>query len=243
MTFGPGGTFDPNHRPGENRPGPSQPYPGSVPQAYGAPGPMPNNYLGWAIVTTIFCCLPLGIVAIVKSTSVAKLWAAGDAVGAQRASDSAKTYSIVSAAIGVVVAIASAAALAFGGLAMLDLNSEFQSDAEFAPTSTYSSTATWSAPSSRPTAPSTGFELCVLNAGRAVGLSARYKSQLESAGYIVSESGNLATASIIENTVFYNGPDQEAQAKEIAIAIGAIAVERPATFPRCAGQIVVAVVD
>ncbi|WP_290852377.1 LytR C-terminal domain-containing protein [Gordonia sp. (in: high G+C Gram-positive bacteria)] len=126
---------------------------------------------------------------------------------------------------------------------MLNFNNEFQSDAELAPARTYSSTATWSAPSSGPTAPSTEFAVCVLNAGPVTGLSGRYKSRLEFVGYTVSESGNLSTASLTENTVFYDGPAQEVQAKEIAIAIDGIAVERPATFTRCAGQIVVAVVE
>ena len=82
--------------------GQQQPY-GAAPQ-YGAPagGVEPDNNLVWAILCTVLCCLPLGIVAIVKSTSVSKLWAAGDYAGAQQAADDAKKWSMWGAIIGVV---------------------------------------------------------------------------------------------------------------------------------------------
>ncbi len=54
----------------------------------------PDNNLVWAIVCTILCCWPIGIFAIIKSTSVNKLWAQGDYAGAQKAADDAKKYSI-----------------------------------------------------------------------------------------------------------------------------------------------------
>ena len=38
--------------------------------------PQPNNYLVWAILVTIFCCLPFGIVAIIKANKVNTLYAA-----------------------------------------------------------------------------------------------------------------------------------------------------------------------
>lgn len=57
----------------------------------------------WAILSTVLCCLPLGIVAIVKSTSVSKLWAMGDFAGAQRAADDAKKFAIWGAIASVVV--------------------------------------------------------------------------------------------------------------------------------------------
>jgi hypothetical protein len=47
-------------------------------------------------------CLPLGIVAIIKSTKVKELWAQGDHAGAQKAADDAKKYSIWGAGIGVL---------------------------------------------------------------------------------------------------------------------------------------------
>jgi hypothetical protein len=48
------------------------------------------------------CCLPLGIVAIIKSTKVKELWAQGDHAGAQKAADDAKKFAIWGAGIGVL---------------------------------------------------------------------------------------------------------------------------------------------
>ena len=45
----------------------------------------PDSNLVWAILCTVLCCLPLGIVAIVKATSVEKLWSQGRHYEAQRA--------------------------------------------------------------------------------------------------------------------------------------------------------------
>jgi hypothetical protein len=65
-------------------------------------GNPPDNNLVWAILCTVMCCLPLGIVAIIKSTKVKELWAQGDHAGAQKAADDAKKYSIWGAGIGVL---------------------------------------------------------------------------------------------------------------------------------------------
>jgi len=52
----------------------------------------PDNHLVPAILTTLFCCLPFGIVSIVKSSQVNSKWAAGDYQGAMQASEEAKTW-------------------------------------------------------------------------------------------------------------------------------------------------------
>lgn len=52
----------------------------------------PENYMAWAILTTIFCCLPFGIVGIVKSSSVNAAWRAGFKEEAIRKSISAKIW-------------------------------------------------------------------------------------------------------------------------------------------------------
>lgn len=64
---------------------------------------MPDTYLVWAILCTVLCCLPFGIVSIVKSTQVEKLWLSGDKMGARKASDDAKKWAIIGAVTSVVV--------------------------------------------------------------------------------------------------------------------------------------------
>ncbi len=59
----------------------------------------PDNNLVWAILSTVLCCLPLGIVAIIKSTKVNELWAQGDYEGAKKAAADAKKFAIWGAAI------------------------------------------------------------------------------------------------------------------------------------------------
>lgn len=69
----------------------------------GAPGPKPDNFLVFAIITTVLCCLPLGIVSIIHSTKVDNLWNSGQYVEAKTASNQAKQFAIYAAIAGVVV--------------------------------------------------------------------------------------------------------------------------------------------
>lgn len=76
----------------------------------------PETNLVWAILCTCLCCLPLGIVAILKATSVEKLWGQERYEEAKRASEDAKKYSMwgaIISAIGItlyfIVAIIAAA--------------------------------------------------------------------------------------------------------------------------------------
>lgn len=70
---------------------------------YGGPqGAPPPNNLVWAILATLFCCLPLGIVSIVYAAQVNGKWAAGDVAGAQDSSAKARRFAMISAVIGVV---------------------------------------------------------------------------------------------------------------------------------------------
>ena len=62
----------------------------------------PDNYMVWAILCTILCCLPLGIVSIVYSAKVDGLYTAGDFEGAQEAADNAKKYAKYGAICGVI---------------------------------------------------------------------------------------------------------------------------------------------
>lgn len=73
--------------------------------AYGG-GPMgtpPPNYLVWAILSTLLCCLPLGVASIVYAAQVNSKWTMGDYAGAQDSSQKAKKFAIWSAIAGVVV--------------------------------------------------------------------------------------------------------------------------------------------
>ena len=84
---------------------------------YGVQAVPPPNYLVWAILSTILCFLPLGIVSIVFSAQVNSKWAAGDVAGAQRASDLAKKLTIWTVVVGVIVnVIVLIGIIAFGAL-------------------------------------------------------------------------------------------------------------------------------
>jgi Interferon-induced transmembrane protein len=61
------------------------------------------NYLPQAILTTLFCCLPFGIVAIVYAAQVNTKLQVGDYEGAMQASKSAKTWCWVSFGSGFAV--------------------------------------------------------------------------------------------------------------------------------------------
>jgi len=61
----------------------------------------PSNYLAFAIITTIICCLPFGIVSIIFASQVNSKWAAGDIAGAQSSSRNAKTWAWVSFAVAI----------------------------------------------------------------------------------------------------------------------------------------------
>ena len=69
------------------------------------PGVTVPNYLVFAILATVFCCLPAGIPAIVYAAQVNSKLQAGDVAGAQAASNNAKTWCFVSAGLGVGVVV------------------------------------------------------------------------------------------------------------------------------------------
>jgi TRAP-type mannitol/chloroaromatic compound transport system permease small subunit len=71
----------------------------------GASGP-PDNKLVWSILVTLFCCLPFGIVAIIKSAEVNSKWSSGDVAGAnQAAADAGKwiKWSVIVGILGAVI--------------------------------------------------------------------------------------------------------------------------------------------
>ena len=75
-----------------------QPQPGYGPQQpYGAQPPMPDTYMVWAILATLLCCLPFGIVSIVKASQVSTLYYQGNYAEARAASRAARNWAIASA--------------------------------------------------------------------------------------------------------------------------------------------------
>ncbi|KAK5614871.1 hypothetical protein CRENBAI_010628 [Crenichthys baileyi] len=64
-----------------------------------------SSYLRWSIFSTLCCCLPLGIAAIVYSNQVSYAIATGDTVAAANASRKAKILNIIAAVLGVTVNI------------------------------------------------------------------------------------------------------------------------------------------
>ena len=70
------------------------------PPATGGPTTVPN-YLVPAIIS-IFCCWPLGIVAIIFAAQVNGKVAAGDIAGAVDASKKAKLFSFIAIGLGLV---------------------------------------------------------------------------------------------------------------------------------------------
>jgi hypothetical protein len=66
--------------------------------------PKIENHLVGAILTTLCCCMPFGIVALVFAAQVNSKLAAGDVAGAQAASNSARTWVIVAVIVGLLTA-------------------------------------------------------------------------------------------------------------------------------------------
>ena len=67
--------------------------------------PMPENYLIWSILATVFCCWPIGIFAIIQAAKVSSAYNIGDYQGAINASASAKKMTIVTACVGGIALI------------------------------------------------------------------------------------------------------------------------------------------
>ena len=52
----------------------------------------PDDFLVWAVLCTVFCCLPLGIVSIVKCCQVDTYWSRGEYEGALRVASEARKW-------------------------------------------------------------------------------------------------------------------------------------------------------
>lgn len=76
--------------------------------------PPVENYLVPAILVTLCCCLPGGIVAIVYAAQVNSRLAGGDISGAMNASRNAKMWSWISAAAGLLLGLGYGVVTAIG---------------------------------------------------------------------------------------------------------------------------------
>lgn len=78
----------------------------------------PDNYLVWAILSTLLCCMPFGIVAIIKATQVDTYWANGNYDEAYAAADSAKKWTIAGV-VSVLIVLVLQILLLIAGVGLL----------------------------------------------------------------------------------------------------------------------------
>ncbi len=74
--------------------------PGQQPQ--GQIPPCPPTYLVWAIITTVCCCTPLGIVAIIYAANIKNAYYRGDYMKAVRNSNRAQAWIIAAIVLGLI---------------------------------------------------------------------------------------------------------------------------------------------
>jgi hypothetical protein len=65
--------------------------------------PKPDNYLVWAILSTIFCCIPTGIASIIYASKVNEAYARGEYQEAQNASKNAKLWALIGAGASLLI--------------------------------------------------------------------------------------------------------------------------------------------
>lgn len=80
--------------------GPVYPTPGPGPAYPEAMQGKPQSYMWLAILSTLLCCLPFGIVSIVYASKVDSTWAIGDYPKAQEYADKAKMWGLISVGAG-----------------------------------------------------------------------------------------------------------------------------------------------
>ena len=84
-------------------------------------------YLVFSILATLFCCLPLGIAAIVYASRINSAQNAGDYQGAQDAAKKAKLFTIISAVLGAIISAVYIGVTVAGGLGTYGIWSELTS--------------------------------------------------------------------------------------------------------------------
>lgn len=95
------------------------PLPGTSasPQVLSATPAQVPNYLTTAILTTLCCCLPAGIPAIIYASQVNPKLLAGDYAGALESSKNAKMWSWISFGLGAAIGLLYALAIGLGAVA------------------------------------------------------------------------------------------------------------------------------
>ncbi|MCM1521455.1 MAG: CD225/dispanin family protein [Muribaculaceae bacterium] len=81
----------------ERTPQPSMAVPHRFPDT-----PQPPSYLGWAIALMLLCCIPTGVVAIIYAAKVSPTWMRGDIDGAEKASEKAGIWCVITFIAGLI---------------------------------------------------------------------------------------------------------------------------------------------
>jgi hypothetical protein len=101
---------------------PGQPTPMQTPGVVIPPGATVQNYLVFAILVTVFCCLPAGIPAIVFAAQVNGKLQAGDYAGAMQASKNAKMWTLIALGVGLAGILMYALLIGLGLMSTLHQN-------------------------------------------------------------------------------------------------------------------------
>ncbi len=101
---------------------PGQPTPIQTPGVVIPPGATVQNYLVFAILVTVFCCLPAGIPAIVFAAQVNGKLQAGDYAGAMQASKNAKLWTLIALGVGLAGIVIYALLIGLGLMSTLHQN-------------------------------------------------------------------------------------------------------------------------
>jgi hypothetical protein len=105
--------------PPPSAPGSPPAFGGAAGYGYGELPPSIPTHLVWALLATILCCLPLGIVSLVYSAQVNTHLFRGDIPAAQRSSRLARNWALAALVVAVVLWLFYALAVAIGGLGAL----------------------------------------------------------------------------------------------------------------------------